>query len=81
MESQRIYILTVTNSEPQVVDMKRVHYTPCHAVKSPRIEQSPSRKIVRKKSSVEILLTEQIKRRESFDKIYEVLSNTSTTAI
>jgi hypothetical protein len=81
MESQRIYILTVTNSEPQVVDMKRVHYTPCQSVKSPRIETSPSRKIVRKKSSVEILLTEQIKRRESFDKIYEVLSNTSTTAI
>jgi|LauGreDrversion4_2_1035121.scaffolds.fasta_scaffold449594_3 hypothetical protein len=78
MESQRIYLLTVTHSEPQVVDMKRVHYTPCEGVKSPRIDSSPMRKIVRKKSSIEILLTEQIKRRESFDKVYEVFSKTST---
>jgi hypothetical protein len=82
MEAATIYKVTISNSEPQIVDMKKVYYTHNLMVKSPRVESSPSRKFIKKKSSLESVLTEKMKQRESFDNIYEVLvkSRRSQTA-
>ncbi len=74
MEGKNTYIIKVSHSEPQIVDTKKVFYTPCLVVNSPRVEASPSRKFFKKKTHLECILTEKIKRRESFENVYKVLT-------
>ena len=74
MEDKKSYVLTVNFSEPQIVDMKKVFYTPCIIIKSPRQQPSPSRLVSKKSNKLEVILTEQIKRRETFEEVYEVFS-------